>query len=213
MTKTHLHPVINHPQMGQVQAPGTMALSDCSDKSTIEKMQNISVPDISSLSADIPLTQREVENVRILIERLVSRLLAQEDKIAEQRRDKLHKLEKRYKDTSLEAADLQRNLGSQNLKFGLVTLASSFLQFLSTYESDRNIAQIFAKEVCPKFGEMYGSKIQADLSHATSVTSMLLQEYQAQTNNETSASSRKQAIEDVLRKFLDSLSRAAQSNG
>ncbi len=150
-------------------------------------------------------------NYIIKVQCLVAQILAQLNRISEKDRTQIDQLKSKYKSKALEAADLQRTLGAHGLKFSLVALGASFLQFTTPFQSDRDILNILTREVCPKVGDLFGSSIQADMGQANSISSLLINEYQAKTSKGSSDASSKQEIISILEKALESLKRAASA--
>ena len=146
----------------------------------------------------------------IKINRLVAKMMASDHIKKVTERTQTDQLKAKYKATSLEVANLQRELGWSNIKFAGVAFVSSFCQ-LSPYESDKAIGNIFSSQFCPKLGELYASNINANTSQASNMTNLLLQEYQAKVSKGSSDASSMQEFTGVLDKALDSLKRAAQA--
>jgi hypothetical protein len=150
------------------------------------------------------------QNFMIKVQVLVAQILAQLNRIAENDREKIEKLKTKYRNTTLEAANFQRDLGKNGFKFAAIAFGASFLRFLGNAD-DRAIAEVFAGQVCKGVGEMFGASIQANLSQAQALSSLLLQEYQAKTNNASSDAQKKTDFTNMLEKALRLLEAAARN--
>ncbi len=151
------------------------------------------------------------QNFMVRVQCLVAQILAQLNRIAENDREKIEKLKTKYRNTTLDAANLQRDLGRKGLMFAGIAFAATFLRFASRNEDDMKFAEIFSNQLCPKLGEMFTDSIRGDMTQASGLSSLLLQEYQAKTNKGSSDSANKQEITGMLEKALRLLEAAARS--
>lgn len=151
-------------------------------------------------------------NYIIRVQNLVGQILVQLNRIAEKDRVQIEGMKSKYQRSTQQVANSLRALGSHGLQFSMLVFGASFLQFLSPYQSDRKIANIFAKEVCPKLGNLFGgATIQINKYQAESIANLVLQEYSAKTQKGGSDANTKQEITSILDKILESLKRAAQA--
>lgn len=213
----------------------TVSLSERADQLTIRKAQGLPItPPLNfesspSLEGRVEkfapsLDPRHFENIEkslkenplpanylVEVQNLVGLILAQLNRIGEKDRHQMEELKTQYKRCTAESASLQRELGSHNWHFALISFAASFLQFASPHQADREIANIIARECCPKLGDWYGSGINANMNQTTARGSLTLAEYQAKSNKGSSDSGNKQELIDILNKILQSLRDAARA--
>lgn len=181
------------------------------DADIVEQLKEIDPEHFQAVEKAILENAQPDTNYMIKIRNLIAQILVQLNKIAEKDRTQIDEMKTKYKNSTLEAANLQRDLGWNGLKFSGVALAASFLQFLSPHQSDREIVNIFAKECCPKLGDMFGSSIQANMHQSNSLANLVLQEYTAKTQKGQSDSSNKQELIGILDKVLQSVKEAARA--
>ncbi len=191
--------------VGKVEEPPISANTIVKELEKIEPEHFRAVEE--AISQDVPTET----NFMIKVQFLVAKILAQLNRIAEKDRTQTEKLKTDYKNATAKVAELQRELGTHGLKFSLIAFGASFLQFASPHQSDRDIAKIFASELCPKLGEMFGSSLQANMNQSNSLASLFLQEYQAKSSKGANDASNKQEIIGILEKALDSLKQAARA--
>ena len=132
--------------------------------------------------------------------------------ISEKDKEKIIQLENEYKVITLTAADLQREIGLSNLKFAAVAFGASFLQFLSPHDSDRAIAKVFADQVCPNFGRLWTSDLEAKFTSANNSCTMKMNKYNLLANSEQSKANDKQQVSGIVDKALRNMESASRSN-
>ena len=180
-------------------------------KPIAEQLGEIDSDHFTAVESAIAVEEPVEANYMIRVRSLIASILVQLNTIAEKDRHQIDDMKKNYKKSTLAAATLQRELGSNGLKFSLVALGASFLQFLSPHQSDREIMNIFAREFCPKLGEMFSSGIKSNMDQETALAQLVLNEYSAKTQKGTNDSSNKQELIQILDRVLESRKRAAQS--
>lgn len=181
-----------------------------SPKSIVQLLEEIPPEHFAAVEQAITDNVEPDQNFMLKVQVLVAQILAQLNRISENDREKIEKLKTKYRNTTLEAANLQRELGTKGLFFAGVSFAASFLR-LAHNQDDKAIADVFAGQLCPRFGEMFQASTQADKDQASNLANLLLQEYQAKTNKGSSDSANKQEITGMLEKALRLLEAAARS--
>jgi hypothetical protein len=180
-------------------------------KSIAQQLEEIDSEHFTAVEQAINDNVEPDQNFMVRVQCLVAQILAQLNRIAENDREKIEKLKTKYRNTTLEAANLQRDLGKKGLMFAGIAFAAAFLRFASRNEDDMKFAEIFSNHLCPKLGEMFTDGIRGDMTQANGLSSLLLQEYQAKTNKGSSDSANKQEITGMLEKALRLLEAAARS--
>ncbi len=144
----------------------------------------------------------------VRFETVLAALLRTMNQKSEKDKNKIELLKKEYKNHTLNAAQTQRDLGWNSLKFAGLAFAASFLQFASTFQSDRDIANIFAREVCPKLGDLWGSDLQARLTTFNNGAQLQMNEYNLLSNAQQSEGGDKQTFTQAFEKALRTQSAA-----
>lgn len=158
-----------------------------------------------------PPESNDVEaNYMFQIRSLIAQILVQLNRISQKDRDQIEKLKGEYKKLTQETASLQKQIGTNNLMFSVITLGAAFFQ-IAENPIDRQFAKIFAENVCPRLGEMFASDIQANTTRSMNLANLLLQEYTAKTQKGQADSSNKQEMIQLLDRALNGLSQAARA--
>jgi len=168
-----------------------------------------------SITDGLDLDKNFIREIQIL----VAQILAQLNRIAANDRTQIEQLKTKYRNTTLESANLQRELGWHGLKFAGIALGVSFLKFAlpQNAQKERNsddlaMIDLFATQICPKTGGLFESSINANKSQADSLAGLLLQEYQAKTNKGSADNANKGEITEMLNKALRLLEAASKTN-
>lgn len=176
-----------------------------------EKLELLSPEEFATLEEKIIENPDKQANYVIRLQQLVAAILSQLQQISDKDKDKVNLLEKEYKLATLNAVELQKELGWSSLKFAAFSFGASFLQFLSPHDSDRAIARAFAEQVCPRFGELYTTDLQAKLTSANNSCQLKMSKYNLLSNAEQSKANDKQQISGVFDKALRGLESAARA--
>lgn len=206
------------PSIGPLSA---IPSDDWKEEDTLRKVRGLDIPSIPSSSDTIiqPSLEDQLNamelpeegpNYTIRLQELVAKILAQYQQTSEKDKLKIEKIEQEYKNKTLTAADLQRELGWTGLKVAAFAFAASFLQFASPHESDRIVANKFA-EFCPKFGDLWTSDLNAKLTSSSNVCQMLLNRYNLLSSSEQSKSGDKQQVSAVFEKAMRAMEAAARA--
>ena len=212
---------------GCLNITNNVHLQEREDEATIQKVMELEIPELpvssSSLEGRVSLPIEDVlnhvdpelleeafnadpdlgSNYILRLQELVAAILAQYQQISEKDKLKIDQLEREYKVTTLSVADLTRELGWSGLKFAAVTFAASFLQFVpGANDADRVVAKIFAEQVCPQFGNVWNSDLNAKLTSGNNLSQMLMNKYNLLANAEQSKANDKQQVSGVFEKAL-----------
>lgn len=211
----------------------TIPLNERKDAVTIQKMQGIGIPQMpespQSLQGRVAVPlEDQIDNIDLeavfeecansggnylsRLQELVAAILAQYQQISEKDKLKLDQLEKEYKLTTLSVANIQKELGWSNLKFALISFGAVFLQFIpGANDVDKAVAKIFAEQVCPKFGDLWNSDLNAKFTSGDKLSQMLLGKYNLLAGAEQTKANDKQQVGDILRKALSNLESASRN--
>lgn len=207
-------------------------LADRIDASTIEKVMQLEIPEIPNATQSLegrvsPSLEDQLDNVDpavleeifndsnyiVRLQELIAKILAQYQQISEKDKDKIQKLEKEYKLATLSVADLERELGWSGLKVAAFSFAASLLPLVpGANDTDKMIANIFAKDVVPNIGNLFTSDLKARHTSGDKLSNMLLQKYQQLSGAEQSKANDKQQVSGVFDKALNNLATASRSN-
>jgi hypothetical protein len=160
---------------------------------------------------DEKIAEPEAEaNFLIRVRKVVAEILAQLSKVSEKDRFQMEDMKQKYRNSSQEAADLQRTLGNAGLIVSVIGFGVLLSQFGFKNPADREVMK-FLSEQCPSIGGMFTSRYQAHQKEADALSQLMLAEYNAKTSKSQSESSSKQEITNLLDKALESMKRAAAS--
>ncbi|MDE3047673.1 MAG: hypothetical protein KGI83_04910, partial [Verrucomicrobiota bacterium] len=96
---------------------------------------------------------------------IMPQILADQHRSGEKSKNEIHRLEKMITKASLNAADLQKDLGWQGLITAGVVMTVSLLQFApGTDNVDQQFANLLAKEIAPNVMGVFRSGIESNLS-------------------------------------------------
>lgn len=153
------------------------------------------------------------ESFKVRLQRVVAEVLAKLHESGEKRKNDLQRIELGIKTTTLTAVDLQRSLGWNGLGSAGLTMAASLLQFIpGCNETDKAVANLFAKEMAPNLMSIPRHNTQGELDRANSRNTLFNNKYNFQINQEQSQGNQKQEMTNIIDK-VNRLDEGASRSG
>jgi hypothetical protein len=215
--------------VGSTALPDNMAIKmdQFGAATTTQKTSSLEMPSIPA-TGDIPLSGRVTEGRPLTFAELIKSVLRDQPNYLDEirtcvanymalltrsnalDRKQIDRMKTEYEQAYLTSAGLTRKIARDGLIFSGVALLPALL-FLSPNGFDREMGGLFAREVCPKFGEMWNSAAHSDMKKADSLASLVIQEYSAKTAKSSSEANARQEITALLDKILSALKEAART--
>lgn len=195
------------PSFSEIMNPQESA--PLAQQTIVEMLDEVEPQHFQAVEQAIEETEELDTSYLIQIRELIAEILMQLNRISQTQSEETREIKNKYKTSTYDAAAMQRELGWHGLKFAGIAMTASLL-CLSQNAADREIAGIFAREFCPKLGDMFGSSIQANMNQTNSLAQLILQEYTAKTQQKQSDSSSKQELIGILTNVLQSLKESAR---
>lgn len=144
------------------------------------------------------------------INALIGKILVQLNRISQKNNLQINDMKIKYKDLTSRSAVLQRELAKHNLMFSFISLGVACFQ-MAEDPLDKHVAKMFADNICPNLGAMFGASIQSNQQKTNALSQLVLYEYQAKTQKGQSDSSSKQELTQTLQRVLDGLTQASRA--
>lgn len=180
--------------IGSAGSSDTVRLADREDQETIAK------------------TKAVAENFMVNIYRVMPMILADQHRSGEKSKKEIHLLEAGIKKSTLNAADLQRDLGWNGLKSAGLVMGVALLQFIpGCNDVDKQIIGLASKEVAPNLMAMSRHGIEGDITKANNDVTLKNNKYNLlSTQKQTEGNQRQEmtAVLDKANRLLESASRA-----
>lgn len=165
--------------------------------------------DSQQVSLSSPESYKMHPNLAVELQRLISQILAQSGRIAENNNKKTETTKRDFQKFSAESAKWIRKEGNMGPWTAAISLAFRSAACFQLKDSNREGLCKFVSEYTPQVTSMVTSKYRSEQTLASNNASLKLQEYTSASNNKQFDSELRQACMQMLKEAQETETKAA----